>query len=374
VPERAVGLSPALLAGLAGLLLTAVPVVLGPPESFEHWVGAMATIGSGLSLAWWRSRPGLTVTVGPALALVALGVDYEPTDGALLLLLAFAAIAAERYGGRAAWGVAAAIAAYLALIYRLTGDPSIGLVMLTVPGWAAGTVLRLRRETAEELEERGRELEAERELLVDLSVRNERARIAAELHDIVGHALSAIVVQAAAGQRLVDRSPGAAAGSVAAIAESARQGRADLQRLVDLLGGTEVRSPDLSLVDEIVASAARAGLQVTCRLEGDRDGVASDTAHVAFRVVQESLTNAMRHAPGAPVHVLLRGEPGGRSLTVCVENDPAAPTAPFLGSGRGLSGLRERVLALGGSFAAGPAAAGGWRVEAHLPPAAHRFA
>jgi signal transduction histidine kinase len=94
---------------------------------------------------------------------------------------------------------------------------------------------------------------------------------------------------------------------------------------------------------------------------------------VAFRVVQESLTNAMRHAPGAPVHVLLRGEPGGRSLTVRVENDPAAPAPAFRGSGRGLSGLRERVLALGGSFAAGPATAGGWRVEAHLPPAAHRF-
>jgi signal transduction histidine kinase len=332
-------------------------------------VGAACVLLAAASLTWWRVEPRVPILGAPVLGLVSLLTGYDPPDFALLVILAVAALAAERYSGRAAWVVAAVFAGYLALIYLVTGDTSIGLVMLTVPGWVAGTVLRLRRETAEELEERGRELEAERALLTDLSVRNERARIAAELHDIVGHSLSAIVVQAAAGQRLVDRGPAAAAGSVAAIAESARQGRADLQRLVDLLGGTEVRSPDLSLVDEIVASAARAGLRVTCRLEGDRDGVASGAAHVAFRVVQESLTNAMRHAPGATVRVLLRGEPGGRSLTVRVENDPAAPAAPFLGSGRGLAGLRDRVLALGGSFTAGPVPAGGWRVEAHLPPA-----
>jgi signal transduction histidine kinase len=258
-------------------------------------------------------------------------------------------------------------------LYALTNqNGSPGLIILTAPGFLAGTVLRLRRETAEQLAARGRELEAERELFAEVSVRNERARIASELHDIVGHALSVMVVQAAAGQRLAPHSPEAAVESLGVIAESARQGRADLQRLIDLLAGTEVASPDLSLIDEVVNQAARSGLRVTCRLEGARDGLQSDAAHAAFRVVQESLTNALRHAPGAEVRVLIRSEAGGRAVTVRVENDAATHSTPNLaGTGRGLIGLRERVLALGGTFSAGPAPAGGWTVEAQLASALH---
>jgi signal transduction histidine kinase len=226
--------------------------------------------------------------------------------------------------------------------------------------------VRRRRETADALAERARELEAERELFARVSVANERARIAAELHDIVGHALSVMVVQSAAGQRLVARQPGAARASLEAVAESARQGRADLQRLLDLLAGTEVASPDLDLVDEIVRRAAGSGLRATCRFEGDRDGVDARAAHVAFRVVQEGLTNALRYAPGAAVRVLVRGEPG-RALTVQVENDAADGTPPGVrGSGRGLAGLRERVVEYGGRLDAGPRPDGGWRLEAEL--------
>jgi signal transduction histidine kinase len=152
------------------------------------------------------------------------------------------------------------------------------------------------------------------------------------------------------------------------IASSARQGRADLQRLIDLLAGTEVAGPDLALIDDVVSQAARTGLRVTCRLEGSRDGVDGDRAHAALRVVQEGLTNALRHAPGAEVRVLVRGSSGGRSLTVRVANGPppAAGSARLVGTGRGLIGLRERVLALGGTFAAGPSPDGGWSVDAHL--------
>jgi signal transduction histidine kinase len=183
----------------------------------------------------------------------------------------------------------------------------------------------------------------------------------------VGHALSIMVVQAAAAQRLVDRQPAAARDSFAAIAESARQGRADLQRLIELLAGSDVGTPDLALVDEVVARAARSGLQVTCRFEGDRDGVSASAAHIAFRVVQEGLTNALRHAPGAAVRVLVRGEPAGRGLLVRVDNDaPPGGRGDGPGSGRGLAGLRERVAEFGGRFASGPAAGGGWRVEARL--------
>jgi signal transduction histidine kinase len=115
-----------------------------------------------------------------------------------------------------------------------------------------------------------------------------------------------------------------------------------------------------------VTRAARSGLDVSCRFEGDRDGVAAPTAHVAFRLVQESLTNALRYAPGAAVRVLVNGS--GRGLIVSVENDQWVQERPGLsGTGRGLVGLRERVQELGGQLHAGPTSCGGWLVEATLP-------
>jgi len=238
--------------------------------------------------------------------------------------------------------------------------------MFSAPGFAAGTVLRLRREATDELARRGRELEEERELFAEIAMRHERARIASELHDIIGHAISVMVIQAAAGQRLAGRDPARTQQAFTAIAESARQGQEDLHRLVGLLGGTEVGAPDLALIEEIVTRAARSGLDVSCRLEGERDGVAARTAHVAFRVVQESLTNALRYAPGAAVQVLVSGS--ARGLKVSVENGHSAQEGPGLsGTGRGLTGLRERVQELGGQLLAGPTTHGGWQVEATLP-------
>lgn len=362
------GRAEAPLIAAAALAVTVLPLLadrpdLGPAE----WMGAICTVAGALGLALWRRYPAAVLVAGPLLILVCAFTGPEPSDFLLPVLAVYAALAAEQSSGRSAWAAGLGWLGYLVVLYAVTGEDSPGLLILIAPGFLAGTVLRLRRETAEQLAERGRELESERAVFAELSVRNERARIASELHDIIGHALSVMVVQAAAGQRLAQRSPEAAAGSLAAIADSARHGRADLQRLIDLLSGTEVAGPDLSLIDEVVAQAARHGLRVTCRLEGSRDGLRPETAHVAFRVVQESLTNALRHSPGAEVRVLVRSEAAGRAVTVRVENDDVPYRAPlWAGSGRGLIGLRERVLHLGGTFSAGPAPAGGWVVQAHL--------
>ncbi|MGI8678461.1 MAG: sensor histidine kinase [Jatrophihabitans sp.] len=354
---------------VAALAFTVIPLLVGDgAHGVGEWIGATSTIAGALVLAWWLRYPVVALAAGPALLLVPVFTGPDPSNFVLPVLIAYAALAAEHFSGRAAWAAGLGWVAYVVSLYTITGQwDSPGLLILMAPGYAAGTALRLRREAAEQLAARGRELEAERDLFAQISVRNERARIASELHDIVGHALSVMVVQAAAGQRLAPQAPQAAVASLAVIAESARQGRADLQRLIDLLAGTQVASPDLSLINEVVNQAARSGLRVTCRLEGSRDGLPSEAAHAAFRVVQESLTNALRHAPGAEVRVLIRGDAGGRTVTVKVENEAAPPTAPILpGTGRGIIGLRERVLALGGSFSAGPAPTGGWTVEAQL--------
>lgn len=180
--------------------------------------------------------------------------------------------------------------------------------------------------------------------------------------------LSAVVVQAAAGQRLVDAAPERAAASLEAIGAAARQGRDDVHRLVDLLGGAEPAAPDLTLVRDLVEHAARTGVRCSYRLEGCSDGMGAEAAHAAYRVVQEGLTNALRHSPGADIRVRVCGG-ADRSLTVTVDNDPPPAAArPWdAGSGHGLKGLRERVAGVGGTLRAGPGPSGGWSVVACIP-------
>ena len=327
----------------------------------------------GLALLWWRSRPRVAsvLALGLFLAGVAVAGDWFPDSGVALFSFSFAVLGLA-WSGRAAWLVAVCGAAYLVPFYYLSGEGSwVAALMFTVPPYIAGCVLRLRQETADQLALRAHELEDERELFAEIALRHERARIASELHDIVGHAISVMVIQAAAGQRLVDADPVRAQEAFVAISESARQGVKDLERLVDLLAGSDgglATGPDLWLVDEVVARAGRSGLNVACRFEGDRDGVSKSVAHIAFRVVQESLTNALRYAPGAEVTIVIRVDQGARGLAVRVENDRGALVDGLLsGTGRGLIGLRERVQTLGGQFNAGPTDRGGWAVEARLP-------
>jgi signal transduction histidine kinase len=360
------------------VLLVLVVVVLptawhGRPRTIGGAALTVCLVLSGLALAWWRTHPRQTALTGGALWLVGAacaGSGWFP-DLAFVILALLTTVAALGLRGRwAGAGLIAYLVVMFLVLHRTAGENNpIPLIIFGVPGFFAGTVLRLRQETADQLAERNRELEEERELFADLALRHERARIAAELHDIIGHAISVMIIQAAAGQRLAERDPAAARRAFEAIADSARQGRGDLQRLVDLLGGTDIGGPDLELIEEVVDRAARSGLDVSCRFEGPRDGVAAPVAHLAFRVVQESLTNALRHAPGSAVRVTVSG--AERSLRVRVENDPAASAGPALpGTGRGLTGLRERIQQEGGQLTAGPTAPGGWLVQVSLPQTA----
>lgn len=356
------------------LVLVVVPTLVhGWPSTLVGNLFTALLVAGGLALTAWRSHPRAASLASLGLFAVALALpgDSWAPDSAVALLSAGLVVLALGWSGRSAWVVAVGAGVYVVALYVLTPmDSVVAAAMFTAPAFVAGTVLRLRRETEWELEERARELEEERELFSEIAVRHERARIAGELHDIVGHAISVMVVQAAAGQRLVDVDPEGAKEAFAAISESARQGTQDLERLVVLLGGGDIASPDLTLVDEVVSRASRSGLHVSCRFTGDRDGVAAPVAHLAFRVVRESLTNALRYAPGADVRIVIGVDDTGRQLSVRVENDAAAaPPVPVVGTGRGLAGLRERVLETGGRFRAGPADGAAWVVEALLPGA-----
>jgi signal transduction histidine kinase len=240
-------------------------------------------------------------------------------------------------------------------------------LMLPITLYLAGLALRSRETLAARLAEQADELEAERDAYAHLSVRYERARIATELHDVVAHAISVMVVQASAGQRLAVREPGRAAETFDIIATAARQAQADLDRLADLLARDAAphASADLGLVREIVDTAAASGLPITLRVSGDTSSVPSAVAHAALRVVQEGLTNALRYAPGADIQVAMETRPGALELSI-VNGRSTSPARLGLGSGRGLTGLRERVSACGGTLDVGPNDQGGWSIEARI--------
>jgi len=308
------------------------------------------------------------IALAAATAAAALAADDLPLT-VFLLLVPVVAFCAGRW--EAKW---VGIAAFVALVATgelgatLTDESTAPALLLPAASWGAGRALRQRELVAAELAERVRELEEEREAYASLSVRYERARIASELHDIVAHAISVMVVQASAGQRLA-HDPELTAEAFGAIAGAAREAEEDMGRLVALLAERDAvgPAPDLALVEELVARAAGSGLDVTLRLEGEREGLPAPIAHTAYRVVQEGLTNALRYASGAAVAVAVRGERD--ALVVRVENGPAGADSSLAGSGtgNGLRGLRERVTGFGGTLEAGPVAGGGWRLSARMP-------
>jgi signal transduction histidine kinase len=243
------------------------------------------------------------------------------------------------------------------------------IVVGTVGPFGLGLVMRSRRRLNDQLAARSLELEAEREVFAAEAVRYERARIARELHDIVAHCISVMVIQAGAGQRLASKDPALAAAAFEAITEAVQQAESEISRLVELLEHDPgPRGIDgIRMVDELVTRAAAAGLAVSCRFSGSADGLPDKACQAAYRVVQESLTNALKHAPGAPVDVVIADV--GAELEVSVSNGPPAAPPSGLersGGGRGLAGMHERVRACGGELTTGPAG-GGWRVVARLP-------
>jgi signal transduction histidine kinase len=352
------------LAGVAlALASAAAAAALG---SSLATVVAAAVLGAAVGLGRRHPRTAWLLGAGAVLALA----PDERSSVVPFFLVPVLAFCAGRWDSR--WGGLAGVAALIGaseIGVWVTHDSGVPAFLIPAAAWAAARALAEREQVAAQLAERVRELEQEREAHARLSVRYERARIASELHDIVAHAISVMVVQATAGQRLAARDPEATARTFEAISGAAQQAEEDMGRLVALLGDEDAigRAPDLVLVEELVARAAGSGLDVTLRLEGEREGLPAPVVEAAYRVVQEGLTNALRYAAGASVQAVVRGD--RRGLLVQVTNGPASEDAALagVGTGNGIQGLRERVGGCGGTLEAGPTPEDGWRLRARLP-------
>jgi len=232
-----------------------------------------------------------------------------------------------------------------------------------------GTTIQNRRLYMQQLEERTTILERERDEEAKRAVADERLRIAQELHDVVAHSMGVIAVQAGVGAHVIDQNPEEAKKSLEAIATTSRSTLTEIRRLLGVLraddGAAYQPAPGLADLDRLVADVGSAGLPVEVTVAGTRHDVPPGVDFTAYRIVQEALTNVLKHAGPAHATVVVGYEPS--ALRLEITDDGRGVNGRATDGGHGLLGMRERVGVYGGSLDTGPLAGGGFRVVARLP-------
>lgn len=368
---------------LAGVLLAIdfTVAALQSPQAPEASgaVTVLVLLAASLPLGWRRSYPVtvLAITFSALLTHEVLGYPEAPLFGPFV-----AVYSAGAHRARPVSTVAAGTAVGVYLVSRVInvarfGQPLITLLPnITVPVLllVLGVTVRRTRDYAELLEERAVRLEREREERARRAVDEERARIARELHDVVAHNVSMMVVQAGAARRVLPKKPQQTSDALRSIEQTGRKALGEMRRLLGLLrsddegtGPLEPR-PDAEAIEELVRTVREAGLDVDLAVEGERRELPPGVGLSVYRIVQESLTNSIRHGRAGSARVLVRY--GGSDVQLEITDDgrgASAPSAAGNGEGRGLIGMRERAALLGGDFSAGPVPEGGFAVRARLP-------
>lgn len=316
----------------------------------------------------------LTAALVAAAGLTATALGPHPgivdNDASGFVILVGCVVVSLALGLMASWRLS--LIGMLPLAVAVTANsPGVNtfLAALVVGPWLCGLLIGSQRRLAKELRRRSVELEAEQDLLAAHAVRYERAQIARELHDVVAHSVSLIVVQANAGAYLASKDPQAAAEAFDSIGAIAAQARTEVEYLASVLDNPEGSDAGgLDVVEDLVRRAEASGLAATCQFTGDLGAISAGLTETLLRLVQESIANAVKHAPGAPICLALHGA----ETTIELEVTNPAATSPAsgleqLGGGRGLVGMRDRVNHNGGTFTAGRTADGGWRVSAVMP-------
>ena len=386
IQDAAIALGVALLGLSSGLGLGRAGHV--PPAA------TVVLTAMGLVLYPRRRFPGAVIAVMAALV-AALAVMRTSLEGAFIAVLV-ASYSAAVYGSRRLTRIllVAAVAAILGIgILDAFGADTwlrarypIPTILAAAGAWLVGLVVRkqldARAEHIAALAERAELLAAKQEESERRATLAERLRIARELHDIVAHHLSVVVIQAQGAQRIADKDPARATAAMADVERTGRTALEEMRRLLGLLrtGEAAAAMPDgayvpplgLADVDDLAERLRRAGLDITVVRRGGAPEVPEDVGLTVYRIVQEALTNVLKHAGPAAVTVelALTHEQGADQLGVTVTDDgrgaSAALEAPP-GAGRGTAGMRERVAVLGGRLSVGPQPGGGFRVHATIP-------
>ncbi|WP_336323364.1 sensor histidine kinase [Streptomyces lavendofoliae] len=343
-----------------------------------------------LALALRRRAPEKTLLLvtGIGVAQLAFDIHINPADFAMLVVIYTVAAQGDghRWASRLALvgGVSAAPLAQVRWPAENVSVPgkvffTVVLIVPFVLAWVLGDSMRTRRAYFDQLEERASRLEREREAQAKVAVAAERARIARELHDVVAHNVSVMVVQADGAAYVLDTSPEQAKQALETISGTGRQALAEMRRLLGILRTGEpqdsedyVPQPDVQQIEHLVEQVRAAGLTVDFKVEGTARPLPSGVELTAYRIVQEALTNTRKHGgpdAGASVRLVyfddglgLLVEDDGRGAAHELYEDGGAD-----GRGHGLIGMRERVGMVGGTLDAGPRPGGGFRISALLP-------
>jgi signal transduction histidine kinase len=340
-------------------------------------LGVLLALASSLPLAWRRSH-ALRVFGFLAIPAIALELLTYSNAGPITVLIALYTVASVCDRRRSLTALAVTGAAVLVVLIaswdELTAIDVIANYLVFGTAWILGDNVRTRRQYVAELEEKAVRMEAEREAQAQRAAAAERTRIARELHDVVAHSVSVMTVQAGAARRVLDQA-GAdpdVREALATVEATGREALAELRRAVGVLreddesAGTAPQ-PGVADLPALVARAREAGLSVELEVEGEPRPLPSGVDLSAYRIAQEAITNAIKHAGPALARVLVRY--GADALEVQVVDDgrgAAADPAPP-GGGNGLVGMRERVALFGGELRAGPRPGGGYEVKARLP-------
>ncbi|MFF9046627.1 sensor histidine kinase [Streptomyces parvulus] len=328
----------------------------------------------------------LLLAVAIGVGQLALDVSTMPSDFAFLVIVYTVAATGARWASRTALAVGLCAAPFAQLRWA---DDELGIgsniaitVFQAVPfalAWVLGDSIRTRRAYFAQLEERAARLEKEREAQAKVAVAAERARIARELHDVVAHNVSVMVVQADGAAYVLDAAPDQAKKALETISSTGRQALAEMRRLLGVLrtgehqeAGEYVPQPDVQQIEDLVEHCRTSGLPVDFKVEGTPRQLPSGVELTAYRIVQEALTNTRKHGgPNAGASVRLVYFDDG--LGLLIEDDgKGAPHELYEeggldGQGHGLIGMRERIGMVGGTLDAGPRPGGGFRISALLP-------
>lgn len=324
----------------------------------------------------WRQRMPLTVfaLAFAAMALARTGPLDAKTSFVIALLVADYSVGAHTQGLRGLIGVLEVAALLLLAILQDPGQVQefgdLVFFLLVVGGpWLAGRAMRYRRAREHALERHAVDLEREREEQARAAVAEERSRIARELHDVVAHAISVMVLQARGGRRSLPTDPGETHEALAVIETTGSQALAEMRRLLGMLRRDDEEialapQPSLRYLDALVAQVRDAGLPVEVSVEGQPTELPPGVDLSAYRIVQEGLTNALKHAGPVTARVIIRY---GKYLLELEIADTGLGAGASDGEGHGLVGMRERVSLYGGKIESGPQEGGGFAVRARLP-------
>ncbi len=353
-------LAPALATGDYGLVLVAAGLVIPLVFRRDHPVAAFS----------------VAIVVGALQVL--FNIHINTVDAAILVLLYTLAA----YSGRRASvaglaicliGSAAAVARWAPPYIGLSHWISVGLVAFagsSLAAWVLGDSMRYRRGYYASLEDRAARLERERDAQAQIAAAAERARIARELHDVIAHNVSVMVVQADGASYALDSSPERARQALGAIASTGRQALAEMRRMLGVLRSDDdttgvVPLPGIEQLGELLEQTRASGLAVSFTVQGVPGPLPGGLALAAYRIIQESLTNTRKHGgPQASAQVLLRYCEDVMMLQI---TDDGRGAAEADGAGHGLTGMRERVALYNGTLHAGPRPGGGYQVTARLP-------